>query len=339
MPLEALPVEILRLICRLVGSEETQKQKARCLLVCKWWYTTTEPILYEDLVLSANHLLQMPDSAAKKLVQYARHVQIYTDSRLDWPCSSPEYLLGERFRMLLSPEPGALASAPAPTQLKSFILRTHTPYDSGRLLNPRYRCLPKWSPIALVDSLAVSSLEHLVLDTRDLRFKGGKHVCPCVARKMPSLRSLRLRMRRICPRVLDMQQTHPSSITSTSRIESIIINLSLVEPGHTYGRFSRHCTRVMSTYGLFNEMIRVASEMAKQTPSLRQVRILRHKNPTASVLAHDCVTGNRTVLLGDQQWDWGDHGKPFNSEIHEIICDRETASISSMDDFVDHGGD
>ncbi|OJJ56947.1 hypothetical protein ASPSYDRAFT_133947 [Aspergillus sydowii CBS 593.65] len=337
MPLEALPVEILCVILRLVGSNELQKQGARCLLVCKWWYTIAEPILYEDLVLSANHFLQMPDAATKKLVKYARHIQIYTDSRLDWPRDSPEHLLGERFKVMLSPGPAASASAPAPTQLKSFTLRTHTPYDGARLLNPRYRCLPKWPPAGLVDSLAVSNIEHLVFDTRDSRFMGGMHVCPCLARKIPLLRSLRLRMRRICPRVLDMLRTGTG--TSTSRIESIIINISLVEPGHTYGRFSRHCTKVMSTYGLFNEMIRVASETVKQTPSIRQMRILRHKNPTTSVLAHDCVTGHKVVLLGDGQWDWGDHGQPFNSEIHGIICDRETASISSMDEFVDHGSD
>lgn len=337
MPIEALPVEILCVIFRFVGSKELQKQGARGLLVCKWWYAVAEPILYEDLVLSANQFLQMPDPAAKKLVQYARHVQIYTDSRLDWPCDSPGYLLGERLKMLLSPGHGA--SAPDPAQLESFTLRTHTPYDGARLLNPRDRCLPKWSPVALVDSLAVSNLEHLVLDTRDSRFKGGMHVCPGLARKIPSLRSLRLRMRRICPRAFNIQRTGTGMGMSTSRIESIIINISLVEPGHTYGRFSRHCTKVVSTYELFNEMIRVASETVKQTPSLRQMRILRHKNPTISVLAHDCVTGKRTVLLGDRQWDWGDHGKPFNSEIHDIICDRETASISSMDEFVDHSSD
>jgi hypothetical protein len=85
MTLQDLPVEIICMIIRFVGSNQLRKQEACCLTVCKWWYQIVTPILLEDLQLSAIQLVQAPDHVFPKLRAFLRRLSIDTPGPNDWP--------------------------------------------------------------------------------------------------------------------------------------------------------------------------------------------------------------------------------------------------------------
>ncbi|KAL4810124.1 hypothetical protein BDV18DRAFT_130333 [Aspergillus unguis] len=310
MPLHALPVEILCTIIRYLGSAELRKHNAQGLLVCKWWHRLAEPILFEDLTLSAKQLLELPDSVQVKLNSHCRRLWIYATGTNDWPGDSPKReALNERFSVLLSTD----------SRLKSIGLQASAHFDEAQPLLPRHDYLSNWSPAGLVASLRTSNISHLVLDTWGSELKEDVHICPSLAQIIPSLRSVRLRMRKICPRALDLQQ-------DASAVESIIVNLCLAETGHLSPGFSRHCDELNSSFRLFEDMLAVSTDVVKRSPGLKKMRILRHMHPSLDMLVHDCVSGRKMILAEGEEWDWSDDG----SDLEEYISDQEFSSISSI---------
>lgn len=72
MPLKSLPVEILCIILRRIGNHQLQKQ----LLICKGWYKLAEPILLEELTVSANQLIRLSEEVQTKCKLLLRRVKI-----------------------------------------------------------------------------------------------------------------------------------------------------------------------------------------------------------------------------------------------------------------------
>lgn len=109
------------------------------------------------------------------------------------------------------------------------------------------------------------------------RFKNEIHVCPQLALKIPHLRSVRLRMYSICRQIFDLKDCDPSS-----KIESIIIDLSLRETDPFSTGFSYHCTKSRRAWELYNDMVHAAEEFANRmlNPSLKVLRTLCHKHPS-----------------------------------------------------------
>ncbi|KAL4785902.1 hypothetical protein BJX76DRAFT_323009 [Aspergillus varians] len=126
-------------------------------------------------------------------------------------------------------------------------------------------------------------------------------------------------MRKICPQVLGPCET------DVPEIESIIINLSLVESDRGSLGFSRHCHKAKSRSVLFDDMIKISTETAKQIPSLKKMRILHHKHPSLDMVVEDCITGGRTILAEGEEWDWSDDGGP---DPDDEISDEEIPSLS-----------
>lgn len=308
MPLQNLPVEVLCTILHFVGSDSLRKQEACCLLVSKSWYKLAEPVLLKDLVLNANQLRQIPEKALEKLTFFLQRLTIDMEHTPDWHTDDE---LNDGFSQLL----------PRCVRLTAFALRAPSHFDPDKPLAPVTKYLGSWSPIGLFDTLHLSTISDLVIDTCGSEFQRGVHICPRIALKIPSLRSIRLRMHNICPRVLELAHE--------SKIESIIINLSLKEHDRFHAGFSRHCTEPKSAYDLYDDFVIAGTNVAKSQPSIKMLRILCHKHPYLEMVTRDCINGTR-MILSDNSEDWGDDGFPDLDE--EEISDQDLFTDESEDE-------
>lgn len=317
MALQDLPVEILCTVIRFVSSKQLRKQEACCLLVCKRWYTLAEPILLEDLVLSARQFTQLPDQVHAKLRTFSRTLTFHVHGPNDWPAEESLEQLNEKFNSCLL----------RCSRLVSFTLLVRTQFDPAQPMAPHNDYLSLWSPARFLDAFGVCKLSELVLDTCGSEFKDGVHVCPQLALKIPTLRTVRLRMRRICPQVLNLQQRDCALPT---RIESIIINLSLKEADRFSAGYSRHCTESRRALELYDGMVAAAIDTAKQTSSLKVLRVLSHKHPSLEMVAKDCLAGAKVILSDEGDWDWADNGCADPDE--EEISDQDLFLTDSNSD-------
>ncbi|KAJ6049542.1 hypothetical protein N7444_006258 [Penicillium canescens] len=284
MSMQSLPVEIVYTVLRFVGSDSLRKQEACCLLVSRWWYNLAETILLEDLVLNTNQLLHIPEKTLDKLRILAQWLTVDMKDTLDSHGHEDHF----------NPEEP---------------LAPHTNY------------LETWSPTKLLDTLQCSKISELVIDTCGSEVKGGVHICPHLALNISSLRSIRLRMRSICPQVFDLQHD--------SKIESILINLSLMEPDRLHAGFSRHCTETNPAYQLCEDMVAAATKVAKSQPSMKILRILCHRHPYLEIVSRDCINGTEMILSIDDGWDWSDNGHPDSDD--EEISGQDLFSTESED--------
>jgi hypothetical protein len=293
MSMQSLPVEIAYTILRFVGSDSLRKQEAGCLLVSKWWYNLAETVLLEDLVLNTNQLVHLPEKTFDKLKILARRLTVDMKDTLD---SHGHEELDRCFSRLL----------PHCSRLIGLNLLAHSHFDPEEPLAPHTNYLETWSPTRLLDTLQCSKISELVIDTCGSEVKGGVHICPHLALNISSLRYIRLRMRSICPQVFDLQHD--------SKIESILINLSLMEPGRLHAGFSRHCTESNSAYQLCEDMVAAATKVAKSQPSMKMLRILCHRHPYLEMVSRDCINGTEMILSIDDGWGWSDNGHPNSDD-------------------------
>lgn len=317
MPLQNLPLEIIYMILRLVGSGSLRKQEACCLLVSKWWYTLVKPILFEDLDLYANRLKRIPQNEITNLGRYLQLLTIHMEPTSDQRANED---LNNSFGRLL----------PHCTQMKTFTFSAASYFDPAKLYIPSTNYLGLWSPESLLNMLQFSILSDLTIDTCGSDFNTGVHVCPQIALKLPSLRSIRLRMRRICPLVFELKQN--------SKIHSVIINLSLKENDRFHAQFTRHCTESYTPYELNDSMVMAATKMAKSLTSITMLRILCHKHPYLEMVTTDCINGSQMVLSDDGKWDWknwSDDGPSYlpSRNISDRDSDRDLFE-SDEDEYV-----
>ncbi|KAJ5335526.1 hypothetical protein N7452_007929 [Penicillium brevicompactum] len=307
MSLQSLPVEVIHLVLQFVGSDALRKQEACCLLVSKWWYNLAEPVLLKDLVLNANLLDKMPEDAFERLSLHAQRLTVQVTQASDF---LGDEIFNDAICQLLS----------RCAYLKAFSFRAQSDFDPEHPMMPATNYLASWSPMRLFDILDLSGISDLVIDTCGSMFKSRVHICPRVL-KIASLRSLRLRMHHICPRVLELE--------SDSRIESIIINMSLMEPGCFHAGFSRHCTEPKSAYDLYQEMVTTATNVATSHFGIKMLRILSHKHPYSEIVTTDCIKG-MTMILADITKDWEEDGLPDIE--HAELSDRDLFAEDSEDD-------
>ncbi|KAJ6184506.1 hypothetical protein N7519_005807 [Penicillium mononematosum] len=271
MTLQNLPVEILCMIIRFIGSDQLRKQ----------------PLRLEDLKLSATQLVHTP-----------HNLTLDVHGPEDWPAEQDIAKLDEILTPLVERN----------NHLASFTLHVRSQFDPARLLTPRQRYLSPWDPTRFLSVLGTSSLSHLVIDTLihlDQKLNSAIHLCPQPALQIPSLKSVRLRMCRICPQILEFS---PADSAMPSQIESVIINLSIPNVDQFFAGFSRHCTEPMLALELYNEMITTGTEIAKQIPRLKVVKIVCLRYPCSDTATTNCTTGIKTIIPGT--WDWGDEVDP-----------------------------
>ncbi|RDL39361.1 uncharacterized protein BP5553_03701 [Venustampulla echinocandica] len=122
---------------------------------------------------------------------------------------------------------------------------------------------------------------------------------------LPSLRHLRLRLRSICPRIFEMNDSakHPY-------LETFIINLSRKEPAlhQAEGQQSECCLEFGTIKRTpFPELLDAAEATMVRLPAIRTFRILRCIFPMLQVAAHDILTNRQALLPENARWndlDW-----------------------------------
>ncbi|KXG47474.1 uncharacterized protein PGRI_013440 [Penicillium griseofulvum] len=293
MTLQTLPLEILCMIIRFIGSDQLRKQEACGLLVCKLWYEVAKPLLLEDLKLSATQLVQVPDNVYPKLKAFLRELTIDVHGPEDWPAERDIAKFNEILTSLVERS----------NHLASLTLHVRSQFDLDNPLAPRQQYISTWDPTQFLTVLGTSNLSHLVIDTYGSEMSNAVHICPLLALQMPSLKSVRLRLCRICPQILEFPR---GDSAIPSQIESLIINLSLQNVDRFSAGFSHHCTEPRRALDLYKEMTTTGIEIAKQNPSLKVFKILCHRHPYSDTMTMNCITGVKTIL--DGTWDWGDEG-------------------------------
>lgn len=303
MPLQNLPVEIIYKILHIVGSHELRKQKT----VCKWWYTLAEPILLETVILTATLLTQMTEQRHAKLRVWVKSLIVDMCRFEHWPDEKGNGALDDILMLQYC-------------RLSSFSFRAHIEH-AGVPLAPRINYLSKWSPARFLNAPWLSKLSELEIDTCGSEFKNGIHVCPKLALKIPRLQYVRLRMLRICPEIFDLQSQDSAR---PSKIKSIIIKVSFKEMDRFTAGFSTHCTESKGGRVLYNDMVRTATEMVKQTQSLKVLNILIHNFPKEMVVK-DCIAGTKMLISDERDWDWSDKGWecPDNEVLARDLSDSD----------------
>jgi hypothetical protein len=191
------------------------------------------------------------------------------------------------------------------------VIRTLSEIDLRFPLGPRYEYLASWSISGLLGSIPASRISDLVLDicgseTED-DHTSGHHMCPNLASLIPSLRTVRLRMRKICPRIFEF----PSDPEHNSRLESLIVNISLREHDIRilYSGYSSHCETYRDGWDLYFEMIEAATTAIPKLPKIKVMKLISHKDLETETVSHDCITGRRAIIAEKGYRDWDNDGK------------------------------
>lgn len=293
--LDSLPPEILHTILCDVGSDTLRAIDTCGLTVSKRWNSIAQPIVFEKLVLSATQFIGLPRWSEMKMKRHTRELTIVIkgleSENRHWVDLLKRYL--DRLSVIL----------PACSQLRSFNLRIQSHLNADDPLEPPLDFLTAWSPISLVKSLSLSRIRHLELDSCGSELQSTDHVCPMLATAIPSLFSIRLRMRTICPRVLSL-----CAESESTTIENIVINLSLLETAGWPTAWSRHCETRERDSEIFERMVEAGTAFAHKYRSVQSLRILCYFHPGLQILEHDCVTGvERPLTHGIQDminFDW-----------------------------------
>ncbi|KAM0421358.1 hypothetical protein ACHAPT_010893 [Fusarium lateritium] len=302
MHLLQLPPEILLLILRLLGSEFFRGD-ARRLHVAKSWYDLARPILLRNLEFSAQSLEKFLATDDAPLIQkHTRTIKIRLNGFRDWE-SVPEDLPRLRRRALadwsfdLHNNVTALAA----------ILQDCT--NLGRVEFHARQERRIWNVVrreyltsaSLARLLSVGHLTCLEVDTAGSGFcesnkRFRSHICDDISALLPTLRRLRCRMRRICPKILVPPEDGPFA-----NLEEVIINLSLTElpseRSRRCGNFPTGSVRWMK------ELELGAQALVKKMETPRVVRILSYGFAGSGIESFDAITQRRMILTPGDAWD------------------------------------
>lgn len=159
-------------------------------------------------------------------------------------------------------------------------------------LTPRWDYIFAASMGRLLTSLP-SNVTTLTLDTHACTFNASEpvHICPLISQRLDNFQTVRIRMRSICPSILETAINFPNS---TSRLMNVVIRLHLPDNGKPadvqYG--SRYDFDAKSCYPggkrLNQEMVVAGLQLAKARPSMRGVRISFRRGGQNSIVVADC---------------------------------------------------
>lgn len=185
--------------------------------------------------------------------------------------------------------------------LEEFSLEASSEVDGEK--GPRWDYLHDSTIRSLISNLP-SSLNNLTLDmcgSRAIaadRDRSTIHLCPLIANRLHDRRYVRLRMRRICPQVLETSSYMPDVESS---LKTLVIKLSLpsfpeavneVHNGHT--EFDAESC-VVTAIPLHKRMIAAGAAFAKSVPGMSMMRVLYRSQSDTDVSSSynlavaDCV--------------------------------------------------
>lgn len=308
-----LPTEVLVPILRFVGFGEFRKQRGCCLTVSKGWYEIAREIIFEDIVLPIEALMSIPedesDESRAKYHPYVEKISVELDGGYQWDIqyrtlpNTPRKTgnMADLFweENLSSSLEGLIASIPDCPRLTSLSIQAWKKRDSSWWS----QCLIYWSPKSLSKNLPLSKVSDLVLDTCGSELYGEhswrRHNCVYLARCIPSLRSVRIRMGVICPRIFEF----PSETTVDSRLERLVVNIYLKEQDleEAAENYSTHCIYRRRVH-LYSEMITAATTAAVNFPRIEEMSIISRKADDSDFMSHDCITGEEMAFSKLEDW-------------------------------------
>ncbi|KAI0102575.1 hypothetical protein GGR51DRAFT_526997 [Nemania sp. FL0031] len=345
MSLLHLPPELLRQIFDEVGSSFFHEDLGR-LTICKWWCDFAVPVSLKRITVVPITLRTLVVSEAAKtpnkpkLKDSLEDLNVELGGRLrDVSTPSPEYLSEaaafeetvneentENPIMGLINDLSKLANM-AQQSRKLRVLRIRV----RRLLPPDVDAVNPSVNYLLSSTikafLSLQNLDALVLDS----FVGfpsppgkqgeGGHICSVIRTLLPTLRTLHLRMRHICPDVLK-----PRDSDNRLRLEVVVVNLSLVSDV-TAAMHSKRCGSRVGVLQLQADMKEQAEAIASRMASRKIVRIISITIPKLEVQSFDVLTGKTMIMEEDMGWD--EDGKTVVEESEP----ESESEISSLSDF------
>ncbi len=183
--------------------------------------------------------------------------------------------------------------------------------------------------------LSASNLTSLELDLCGTRFIPQQsqehveesHICTTIAALLTTLRCLRLRMRSLCPDILQ-----PGQHSVNLRLNEVLINLSLNNESPLIIS-AAHATRCGSSSQ--RGFLRLKANMKKQSQLLvaqmaapKIVRILTYA-PNREMKAFDVLTGRNVTL--NEGADWDDDGETIESGVSDEESEILRLSSDSSD--------
>ncbi|KAM0795683.1 hypothetical protein BDR22DRAFT_893927 [Usnea florida] len=193
---------------------------------------------------------------------------------------------------------------------------------------PRWDYLQDFTMFRLISSLPLS-LKNLTLDmcgSRTITPEPGRnsiHLCPLIAERLRDFQNVRLRLRCICPDVLN---TSPLTPTAESRLKTLVIKLSLPFFPDAYDESNRYETGYdvepcsVTRVPLYKTMFAAGADYASRFPGVSMLRIShRWQSDTHSpeqnasnieLAVADCVRkrylfdASEAFCYEDAGWEW-----------------------------------
>lgn len=158
-------------------------------------------------------------------------------------------------------------------------------------LTPRWDYIFASSMGRILTSLP-STVRTLTLDTHACQFASEPlHICAILSQCLLNFQTVRIRMRSICPSILEQCINSPDS---TSRLMNLVIRLCLPDNGGPVDtQNDRHYIEVKSCYpqwktSLSMEMVLAGYQLAKARPSMTGVRISLRRGGSRTIVVADC---------------------------------------------------
>ncbi|KAK5996127.1 hypothetical protein PT974_04555 [Cladobotryum mycophilum] len=351
MSLLRLPPETLRQIFDQIGSSFFHGDVGR-LTVCKQWFEFALPACFKSIKLSQETLRRLTTSGAMKKPGLLKDSLESLDLELGGyqayisTSSPPDYAQESNVSEATAPN-----EAPRDNSVKTWIKALNDDLaqlaiiaqQSHRLRTLRiqawgspssepldnaegYLSLPTLQALLSVENLSVLMLDLSVSFQNSSGQQGnGRHICPAIGALLPTLRTLHLRMRSICPDVLK-----PQGSNDGSHLTVVAINLSLTAnlPGITSAAHSKRCSsRGGGLLQLKADMQEQAEALATQMVSPKIIRILTHSLPQLETQSLDVLTGKTMVLDDDMAWDEDGKTVEEDSESESELLDDEFSTF------------
>ncbi|POR36098.1 Uncharacterized protein TPAR_03716 [Tolypocladium paradoxum] len=350
MSLHRLPPEILLHILRLLGSSFF-RQDVRRLLVCRWWCRLARPVLLQDLDLTATSLEAMVNASGRRgmvdsIKNHVKTVSIGFDGFEDWPSAQTGSEHAEiDFRVVtmwtyhLNVSLDSLGRTLRQcTKLQSLRLEARPELHDPQLgLQERDYLLGR----GLVSLLSLSHLTCLEFDTAGTSLVDATtylHLCHEIHSRLPTLRRLRCRMRRLCPHLLDP----PPVSAPTLGLEDLIVNLSLSETSSSDTSYRYPICCRLGPVSLRKGFPRLQADMELKARELvrvmknpRIVRVVSHTFPSLEMRSFDALTGRRMRLPPAAAWDAdGEEVEEESVQDQTGIFDSDDSSTTSEESLL-----
>lgn len=323
MSLHTLPTELLTQIIHSLGADEFRRN-IRLLTVTARWYSIALAMLIQDTKLTNVNLYRFPPKSEDLQKRFKSEM-----TRLTIQLAAREYdnpYIYERSTRDL--ERWKAWREQLNERLKSITLFTH---DCDRLRAVNFQTSQEWDNerpywTARVDHLYYSSMDLAlarrapepraltvldidmyaarVVDSGDERMM-YRHICPLVARHLPTLRKLHVYTPRICPDVLEL----PASKEALP-MRHLVVRLASRGPAGMLWNYSACCDG-WSCNDIKEErqnILNAAVALSHVAPELQTARIMWYpvgyaersleKRPLR-LHAIDCLTGDEGVLMDE----------------------------------------